>query len=69
MATDNLDQLLTVRDVMALLRINRATAYRWNATGALPAVRLPGDTLRWRKSDLERLMREGMAQAAGGAPA
>jgi prophage regulatory protein len=48
-------QLLTIRDVMQLLRLGRMTLYRWVAVGKFPQpikIGIRGDN-RWRLSDIE----------------
>lgn len=48
------DELLTVADAAALLKVSRHTIYRWIAEGRLPALRYSRRVLRVRRADLER---------------
>jgi excisionase family DNA binding protein len=49
------DQLLTIKEVIAELRVSRTTFYRWRRQGAgPPAVRLPGGGVRIRRSALRQ---------------
>jgi len=50
-------ELLTPEEVRETLRISRPTLYRWCSDGTLPALRLPRGTLRFRREDIERVMR------------
>jgi excisionase family DNA binding protein len=52
------DPLLTIDEVIAELRVSRAAFYRWRRQGAGPAaVRLPGGTVRVRRSALSQWLR------------
>ena len=52
------DPLLTIDEVIAELRVSRAAFYRWRRQGAGPAVvRLPGGTVRVRRSALTAWLR------------
>jgi excisionase family DNA binding protein len=51
--TGHPEDLLTVDEVIASLRVSRATFYRWRRRGSGPAsVRLPGGTVRVRRAAL-----------------
>jgi excisionase family DNA binding protein len=53
------DDLLTISEVTAWLRISRTTFYRWRCTGAgLAVMRLPGGGLRVRRGDLTQWLRD-----------
>ncbi|WP_034266765.1 helix-turn-helix transcriptional regulator [Actinospica robiniae] len=53
------DELLTVPQVASELQISRATLYRWVETGKGPKpLKLPGGTLRFRRSALDRFLTE-----------
>lgn len=53
--SDDLPALLKVAEVAQLLRVDRATAYRWVRSGELPVVKF-GTTVRVsRRALLERL--------------
>jgi excisionase family DNA binding protein len=46
-------QLLTVKDVAAMLRVHTRTVWRMSASGDIPAPKKLGPrTVRWRMSDL-----------------
>ena len=48
------DELLTVREVIAELRVPRSTWYQWRQVGKAPRVsKLPNGELRVRRSVLE----------------
>jgi excisionase family DNA binding protein len=53
--------LLSAVDVAKLLSLSQRTLWVWHRNGKLPAVVLPGGTLRWKRADVERLIREGTA--------
>lgn len=58
------DELLTVPDVIRELHISRATFYRWLATGKGPkTLKLPGGTIRVRRSALDRFLTDCTATA------
>lgn len=48
------DELLTVAEAAARLKVTRHTIYRWIGEGRLPAIRYSPRVLRVRQSDLER---------------
>jgi len=52
------DELLTVTEAAALLKVTRHTVYRWIAEGRLPAKRYSRRVVRLRKDDLAHLGRE-----------
>jgi excisionase family DNA binding protein len=67
------DPLLTIDEVSAELRVSRAAFYRWRRQGAgPPVVRLPGGTVRVRRSALTEWLRrledaqDGQEQGADG---
>jgi excisionase family DNA binding protein len=48
-------ELLTTKDVAALLRVSRRTVSRLRARGELPApVRLGAGIFRWRRADVQK---------------
>jgi len=52
--TEELDTLLTVKDVAEILSIGVRTVWRWRALGKIPSpVRLTRQTLRWKASQLQ----------------
>ncbi len=53
------DELLTVDEVIAELRVSRAAFYRWRHQGTGPAsVKLPGGAVRIRRSTLDQWLRD-----------
>ena len=60
MATkSDIDRLLDVNEVAALLGVKRSTGYQWSYERRLPVVKLFGRLLRFRVSDIERVIRQG----------
>jgi excisionase family DNA binding protein len=56
--TGDPDDLLTIDEVIATLRVSRAAFYRWRRRGTgPPAVRLPGGAVRIRRADLQQWLR------------
>ena len=56
--TGDPDDLLTIDEVIAALRVSRAAFYRWRRRGTGPAtVRLPGGTVRIRRAALQEWLR------------
>jgi len=52
------DDLLTIDEVIATLRVSRAAFYRWRRLGtAPPSVRLPGGAVRIRRAALAGWLR------------
>ena len=50
----DVDQMLTMRDVLTITRRHRATIYRWIAAGLFPAPReYKGHQIGWVQSDIE----------------
>jgi len=47
------DELLTVKEAAAILKVTPHTIYRWVGEGRLPAVRHSRRVLRLRRSDVE----------------
>lgn len=50
------EELLSVADAAALLRVNRSTILRWIAEGKLPAARIGARRLALRRADLATLV-------------
>jgi len=50
------DELMTSREVAEQLTVSRSTVVRWARAGLLDVVKLPGRTIRFRRSDVERLL-------------
>ena len=56
--TGDPDDLLTIDEVIATLRVSRTAFYRWRRRGTGPAtVRLPGGAVRVRRSALQQWLR------------
>ena len=56
--TGDPDDLLTIDEVIATLRVSRAAFYRWRRRGTGPAVvRLPGGAVRIQRSALQQWLR------------
>ena len=56
--TGDPDDLLTIDEVIATLRVSRAAFYRWRRRGTGPAtVRLPGGAVRVQRSALQQWLR------------
>ncbi len=53
------DRLLDVREAAAMLAVKPATLYQWAYQRRIPVVKLMGRALRFRLSDLHRLISEG----------
>jgi excisionase family DNA binding protein len=52
------DDLLTIDEVITILRVSRAAFYRWRRRGTGPAsVRLPGGAVRIRRAALAEWLR------------
>jgi len=59
------DELLTVREVLAELRVPRSTWYQWRQTGKAPRVcKLPNGELRIRRSVLNDWLASLESEAA-----
>jgi excisionase family DNA binding protein len=56
--TGDPDDLLTIDEVIVILRVSRAAFYRWRRRGTGPAsVRLPGGAVRIRRAALQEWLR------------
>lgn len=53
-------ELLRPSKVAIILEVSRSTIYYWIATGKLEAVKLPGRTIRIRKSVVEDAQRDSL---------
>ena len=63
--TANLEQYLSIREVIAVLRVSRSTLWRWVKQGLFPKpVRLGPKAVRWRESDIAAWNRERAATEA-----
>ena len=57
----NTDQLLTAKQVAALIPVHPETVRRWTREGLLTAVELPSGRKRYRRSAVEALLTRGAA--------
>ncbi len=57
------DRLLNVHEAAALLAVKPATLYQWAYQRRIPVVKLMGRALRFRLSDMERLITQGVRAA------
>jgi excisionase family DNA binding protein len=64
------DELMTVAEIAAVLKLNQQTIRNWIDQGRLPAVRI-GRRVRIKRADFEQLLTTagGPATPAGGPPA
>ena len=58
------ERLLTVEEAATKLGVKRATLYEWARERRIPTVKLFGKALRFRESDLEKLIRGSVRPAA-----
>lgn len=55
--SQQLETMLTVKDVAEILSIGIRTAWRWANTGKIPSpYRLANRTVRWKASELQRYL-------------
>jgi excisionase family DNA binding protein len=59
------DQLLDVKEAASMLAVKPATLYQWAYQRRIPVVKLMGRALRFRESDLRKLVAEGVRPALG----
>lgn len=53
------EQMLTVKDVADCLSISVRTVWRWTSAGKIPSpIKLGFHAVRWRASDIQRLIDE-----------
>lgn len=57
------DRLLTVEEAASTLSVKRSTLYQWAREGRLPSVKLLGRALRFRESDLQKLIKQSVKPA------
>src|SRR5438132_545281 len=60
------DRLLDGREAAALLAVKPATLYQWAYQRRIPVVKLMGRALRFRLSDIEKLIADGVRQPLRG---
>lgn len=58
-----LPELLTVSEVAKIARVKDVTVYRWARDGRLPHVRMPSGIKRFRRQDVEAMLRGELAGA------
>ena len=54
-----MDEVLTVKDVADLLKLNQQTVRNWIDQGSLPAVRVGRRRVRIKRSDLDQFIEQG----------
>lgn len=52
------DELLLPREVAAIFRVTKRTLWNWEHKGVLVPVRLPTGQKRYRREDVEALLKE-----------
>ncbi|MBO2451796.1 helix-turn-helix domain-containing protein [Actinomadura barringtoniae] len=57
MPDDAAPELLTAKEVAKIFRVSPSAVVLWANQGLLPHVRTPGGRLRFRREDVERLLR------------
>ena len=57
----NAEILLTRREACDLLKISLSTLERWERTNRLTPIRLSPGVIRYKRTDIERLIEEGAA--------
>lgn len=60
---NEVDDLLTPTEVATWLRVPRDTVYSWRRRGKLPGAKI-GRHIRFRRGDVERVLREQLDAAA-----
>lgn len=63
-----LDELLTVEDVAAWVRVEPATVYRWVSRGTAPKHSKVGDLVRFRRADVRAWLAERTVEPASAPP-
>jgi excisionase family DNA binding protein len=53
-----MEKLLTIRELAERLGIAEGTAYHWLSQGRLPCVRLGSRCVRFRESDVEKMLEQ-----------
>jgi excisionase family DNA binding protein len=51
-----MEKLLTIREVAERLSISTGTAYHWLSAGRLTCIRFSARCVRFRESDIEKMM-------------
>jgi nitrogen PTS system EIIA component len=60
-----MDEILTIEEVAAYLRVSERTVYDWASKGELPGGKL-GTSWRFRRSDIERWVNDRLSAPGGG---
>jgi len=68
MAVSRINALMSVEELAEIFGVSRVTIRRWRRSGKLEAVQV-GRELRFRLSDVERLIGEPLRERHGEAPA
>lgn len=63
-----LDELLTVEDVAAWVRVEPGTVYRWVSQGTAPKHSKVGDLVRFRRADVRAWLAERTVEPASAPP-
>ncbi len=58
------NEYLTRAEVAKLFRVNKETVARWTRAGRLPVVRISHKTVRYMRSEIDRVLREQSESAA-----
>lgn len=53
-----MEKLLTVKELAELLRVNPGSVYHWISAGRLPVVRFSARCVRFRESEVTKLLDE-----------
>ena len=51
-----MEKLLTVQEVCQHLQVDRDTLWRWRRAGRIAALKTPGGQLRFRESDVQKVL-------------
>lgn len=62
---DSENELLTIEEVEAILKVSKMTLWRWNKSGQLKRIDI-GGVPRYRRSDIERLLENNANQSKTG---
>lgn len=57
-----MSDLLTIPEVAEIFVTSRQSVYRWIRKGSITALKTPGGTLRVRRADVERALRDGVVE-------
>lgn len=58
---ESVKDMLTSQEVASMLGISMITVKRWRKAGKLPFIEFPKKTYRHYKSDVEKILREGLS--------